>query len=184
MWPAGGFIDMQRSDRIDSRRLLQRDQLQPLLSHVDSEEAALRSAERLLREIPQVTAQPDQQKDYRAQIERMLKQADQLQRQRAAVLTHTGRLSGLRPDQVTMSQLIRRSSPNASAALVAARDRLRRLTGQIQQMSAVIAGILGETRMISSVILDEVIGGGASDRYNASGQRSYIPTAVRFETRS
>ena len=175
---------MQRSDRIDSRRLLQREQLQPLLSHVDSEEAALRTAERLLREFPQMTAQPDQQKLHRAQIERILSQADQLQRQRAAVLTHAGRLSGLRPDQVTMSQLIRRSSPNAAAALVAARDRLRHLTRQLQRMSAVVAGILGETRMISSVILDEMIGGGGSSRYNASGQRSWIPAAVRFETRS
>lgn len=168
----------------DQRLRLRTAQLQPLLAHVDSEEACLRSLSRLLKDVPLTLVEDDALRTRRVAMNELLKQAEQLEERRRRVLIHTGRLIGIEPDRVTFSRLIRQSEASAAAVLVPAQHRLQRVVRELQMLSASVGWIIAETRSINSTVLFEVMGEVTSDRYNASGQRSLDPSGVRFETRS
>lgn len=168
----------------DERRLLQPAHVQSLLAHIDAEEVALRYVRRLLEEMPSDVADTGRHRVFRQQVDEAMRSAARLAQERATVLTHTARVCGIRPDQLTLSSLIRRSSLKAVPSLTAAQSRLQRLVRQIQSLAGVVGWVINESRTIDSIILQEILGDGASDRYTSGGQRSLDPSVIRFETRS
>lgn len=163
---------------------LQLQHVQPLLAHVDHEEAVLRSVMHLLEQLPTDVLQDTAQREARQQIEKSLRQAEQLAHKRRLILTHIGRVAGIRADQVTFSRLIRRAAADAVSPLLAAQGRLQRIVRQLQCLSAVVAWVVHESQAINGVLLQELLGETVSHRYDAHGQRALQPSTIRFETRS
>ncbi len=173
-----------RTNMAEKSMGLQVPQLQPLLAHADLEEAALRGMRLMLESVPTTVAAPSAEREFRQQIETAVQQFEQLAQRRVLILTHIGRIAGIRPEQISFSRLIRKASPEATLVLVAVQSRLQRLVRQIQHLTAVVSWVLGESRLVNSIVLQELVGHDNSDRYNANGQRSLDPSNVRFETRS
>ena len=169
---------------IDERRLLQPEHVQPLLAHIDAEEVALRHLRRLLEDLPAGVASEDLHRSFRQRVDDAMQESIRLAEQRIIVLTHTGRLSGMRPEQITLTGLIRKASSKTVPALVSAHRRLQRVIRQIQSLAGVVCWVMNESRSINATILQELLGQDNSDRYTARGQRSLDPSTIRFETRS
>lgn len=170
--------------RATEQRRLQPEHVRSLLSHLDTEEATLRVLRQILEEVPADTASEPKQRAFRHRVEQALEHSLQMAQRRAILLDHVGKLSGLRPEQVTLSALIRASAPTTAASLVTARHRLNRIVRQIRQLTSVVAWVTQESRMINSLLLQELLGETSSSRYDSSGQRSLDPSTIRFETRS
>jgi len=168
----------------DERRLLQPEHVQALLAHIDVEEVALRKVRTLLEQLPADAEDLERHREFRAKLEAAMADAAQLAEQRTIILGHTGRLSGLKPEQLSLSALICRASSKALPSLVSAQRRLRRIVRQIQSLSSVVGWVLNESRTVQLTVIQALTGEVNSDRYTASGRKSLDPTTVRFETRS
>ena len=168
----------------EARGQLQLTQLQPLLAHVDLEEATLRCVSRLLENVPLTVLERDAERELRKSIDGLLVQAEQLTQRRTVVLTHMGRIAGIPLDQVTFSRLIQRTAPGAVTTMIRAQSRMLRIVRQLQMLSSTVAWSVSESRSINSLVLLEALGQVTSSRYDHTGQRSLDSTSVRFEARS
>lgn len=166
------------------RSQLQLTQLQPLLAHVDLEEATLRCVSRLLENVPLTILERDAERELRKSVDGLLGQAEQLAQRRTVVLTHMGRIAGIPQDQVTFSKLMRKAAPDAVTTLIRAQSRLLRIVRQLQMLSSTVAWSVNESRSINSLVLLEALGQVTSSRYDHTGQRSLDSNSVRFEARS
>lgn len=165
-------------------RPLRVNELHPLLSHVDSEEASLLATRRVLEDLPSQCYDAQQQKILKARVEMGMEVAEKLALHRMAILVSLGKRLGIPAEQVTMTRLISFATPEAVTTLVAARTRLMRLVNQIQAMRQLTEWIISETMNVNAMLVEEWMGQTTSDRYNASGRRAIETALIRFQSRS
>ncbi len=163
---------------------LQINHIKPFLSHVDSEEAALRAFCKVINDMPSQMVNRKEERLFRQRLEQSMAVSEQMSERRGSILLLMGRICGLQPHEVSISELIARSEPSVKEILIACQRRLQRVIAQLQHLSSVVSWIMNESRLINSILLQEVVGDKSSDRYTSSGMRSIAPESVHFQTRS
>ena len=164
--------------------MLQPGHLQPFLSHLDAEEAALRAFYKVMEELPSMMVSREQERLFRQRLEQAMAVAEQMSERRRAVLVYTGQLCGLEEDDLSISGLMGRCEPSAVAVLVHCRTRLQRVVSKIQHMSTIVGWIMNESRILNTQVLQELTGDMSSSRYTATGVHSVAPDSTQFHTRS
>lgn len=176
---------MQNSPAVPPH-LLEPEQIQDLLRHVDAEEISLRNTLRLLEAIPvsmQVSADASH-RTLRVQIEQSLHHAAFLSQNRIRVLNQLAQQLRLSPHEVSFSALMPYSSPAAAQLLMSARRRLMSLICRVRALAQCVSWVIHESQRISLSVFDTLPGTTNSDRYDCAGQRQLNPASFRFETRS
>ncbi|MCA9916234.1 MAG: hypothetical protein KC496_22915, partial [Anaerolineae bacterium] len=161
---------VDQSGRVTPR--LQLRDVQSLISHLDSEEAAMRAFSKVIQDMPQMIVSPESQRVFRQRLDQAATVSETLAERRAAILMHIGYRSGLSIGEVNLSNLVAVSDTETATALVTCQRRLRRVLTQLQHLGAVVSWIMNETHVINAVLLNEVLGDQATSRYTANGVRS------------
>jgi flagellar biosynthesis/type III secretory pathway chaperone len=163
------------------RPVLQLNHIEPLLAHLDVEEALLRDARTAMLERTRTIAVT---RAHERELDALLSRLVDVSRQRDGILKSYAQVFRVSEDQLTLGFIIRRCVPEAAMAVSRARRRITRLTREMQQLSSTTAWILQQSRQINLSLLDAVSGEQSSQRYNANGQMAFQANAVRSEARS
>ena len=163
------------------------EQVQSLLSHMDSQEASMLALKSLLIDVANLPKAEADRRKFRRRIEAASDLCRSLQDDSALIIETLSKSCGKTPDTFSVRHLIAifdKDDPQVAQAIRQARRRLLRLTWQISRISANTAWILSEDQNIRSISLEEKSGTSDSQRYDASGRKQLSPDSVRYGARS
>lgn len=166
---------------------LNREDIDPLLSHLDAQEAAMVALKSLLMDLPTEPADDTRRRNLRTRIDAASELCTRLNHDCALLLRQLAAKCSVEPQHLLIRHLIdafQVRAPDVAVSLRNARQRIARLGWQIQRTSSTSAWILAEDRSIRHAAFECAAGSSDPDRYDASGKKSISSAALRYGARS
>lgn len=143
-----------------------------LLRHLGREEALLRSALAGVTAVAEALRKGDLATAFDASAQQALAvELHAAADQRAAAAVALGREFGLTGEAVTLANLAAKLAAPQAAELIASRDRLTALTGEISAVQARNANLIAHLRSFFRGVLSDLTAPDAPLRYGPSGSR-------------
>ncbi len=159
-------------------------EVQRLLKHLDSQEAAMLAIRSLLSDMASESLSVTDRRRLRTRLDAAQDLTRRLNLEREQILEDIAcRVPGI-PRPLRISQLVPRVSEPLRPALAAARRRLRQLAARLSRQSAMVRIIQGEERRINAVAYQMATGMVGSERYDATGLKTVQPAPVHVDVRS
>lgn len=161
--------------------------VQPLLTHFDSQEAALLAMKSLLADIGNHSDDAEATRTLMTRISAATELMSKLDSDASLILQQIADAAGFPREKISARALIKYfdlyDAPTADA-IRASRSRLLRLKSQLERVAAGSGWIISERRRFRHIVLQAATGIADSDRYDKSGKMALSPESIQLGTRS